>query len=106
MYWPLACVAREVDLSADDWQRIVECLDTKGFWAEKSHKVTLGLDGNNPVLEAAIAGRYNAVMHGGFSVAPTPASFSCFEVIERLSAPLRQAVLSEHDGGWGAPRCR
>jgi hypothetical protein len=78
-----------------DWDALVACLDGASFWSARSHAVHPGADGDHPILEAVIAGRYNAVMHGSFSEPPEPAWLECLRQVERIVAPAEEAARAE-----------
>jgi len=77
-------------LAVGTWHTIAECLERTHFWEARSHAVSMGLDGNHPIMEAVVGGRYNAVMHGSFSQPPRPACFECLDLVEKVAATVRK----------------
>jgi hypothetical protein len=79
-------------VSESDWDGLVDCLNRTGFWTEHTRDVQFGFDGDHPVVEAVIGGRYNVAMHGSFSCPPEPAFFECVSRAAVLARPSMRKV--------------
>lgn len=79
------------------WTELVDCLDRRGFWTERSQprRPVVSFDGTTSFMEATVAGRYNALHQTSSDQPPEPAGLGCSDVLASAWSAAEK---------WGQPR--